>query len=626
MLHEHEGAGSDINGLDDLDDLNVPEPSDDEQKAIKLVNYLFDKSKRHRGKFDSKWLDYYQMFRGDQWKNRRPSYRHAEVINFIAMHILSVVPQMLDSRPRSSFTPSDPTDLEFSEILNDLYEADAQKGSWLMKHAETLFDGHFFGTGYGSLRYDPDLDYGLGRIVHDSEDPFEIYPDPEARDVNDERNSHYIIQAEPRDVDKIKTQYANHPLVGAIKPDLADFTKRGERQISTIRPQFQRQTDKKLPAESFGNDERFLSDKVMVFTLHVKPSDVVEEAEEMTGPDGKVTVRHITKKKFPKGRRLVMINSRIFEDGPLQSDDLKFPFIRYTNYIDPRQFFGISEIEPLESPQRIFNKLISFTLDVLTLTGNPVWLIPTSSGVKPGSFHNAPGMQIPYDGAQPPTRAEGSQLQPYVMQMIDRMAQYFNDVSGSQDVTRGMNPSGVTAAAAIENLQDAAQTRTKQKMRNLDDYLTQFGQQWVQLVLQHYDVPRVYRLTNKQGMDKWFRFHVEHVKDPMSGQTMIDDKGDPQRVAVIKNFNKDPDSGRMLEDNEEKRHLIRGAFDVKVDTQTGLPFVKGERDQKLLSLFDRQIVDREEVLKGMEYPNREAVLERMKEQDEMMAQQAQGAQ
>lgn len=610
MLHEHEGADP-TDGLEDLGDLNVPEPTELEEKTIKLCRHLFEKAKKNRAKYDSKWLDYYQMFRGDQWKNKRPSYRHSEIINFIFMHIQSTVSQMFDARPRADFTAQNPNDLEFAKVLSDLYEADAQKGNWLAKDVEAVFDGHFFGIGFGSIKFDPDADYGLGRIIHDSEDPFEIYPDPEARDVNDEQYSAYLVHAQPRDVEKIKTEYANHPLVGAIKSDLADFTKQDDRSAPNVRPQYNRQTTAKLPAETFsGNDERFMSDNVMVFTYYMKPADVVEEAEEETGSDGAVTVRHITKKKYPKGRRVVMINNRVFEDEPLETDNMKFPFMRYVNYIDPRQFFGISEIEPLESPQRIFNKLVSFVLDVLTLTGNPIWLIPTTSGVKPGSFHNAPGMQVPYDGNQPPTRQEGAQLQPYVIQMIDRMENWFNTLGGNSEVSRGIAPPGVTAASAIENLQDAAGTRTKQKMRNLDAYLTQFGEQYVDYVLQYYTVPRIYRLTDKDGLEKYFRFHVEHDTD---------EYGEEVKTGVIKNFTKDPDTGRMVEDLDEKRYLIRGSFDVKVNTRTGLPFVKGEREQKLLQLFDRQIIDREEVLKGMEYPNHEAVLERMRELDEQQA-------
>jgi hypothetical protein len=631
MLAEHQAPEKDKVSVN----IDVDPPSDQEEKDIKLVTHLFDKARKHRQKFDSRWIDNYKMFRGDQWKSKRPKYLHSECINFIFMHIQSTIPIITDSRPKTTYVPRDPADLEFTEILNDCYEADSQNGNWLHKHTESLFNAHFYGTAYSSMKHNPEAEFGLGAITLDSEDPFNHYPDPEARDVNDDRYSHSHIDAEPRDVEKIRALYSAHPLINAIKPDLLDFTKRDEKSNMSIRPQFERLTqDKNMPAESFGADPAALTDKVMVITAYIKSADVVEERlEAIDEQTGEAKECFVSKKKYPNGRKLVMINNRIFENGPLPNPDCKFPFSRLVNYIDPNQYFGISEVEQLESPQRIFNKLISFTLDVLTLTGNPVWLIPTSSGVKPGSFHNAPGMQIPYDGQTPPTRAEGAQLQPFVIQLIDRMVQWFNDVSGGQDITRGLTTGGVTANAAIENLQDAAQTRVRQKMRNLDAYLVELGRQYAQLALKHYTAPRVFRLTNKDGAEKYFKFHVEPVTEALSigpnGEPVytqkLDEKGDPMREAVIRHYKLEPGKG-LTESLEEKRMLIRGSFDIKVNTATGLPFAKAEKEQRLLQLFDRQIIDAREVLEQIDYPNYEAVLSRVQEQQAAAAaQEQQGA-
>jgi hypothetical protein len=638
ILFEHEAPELEATSTN----LDIPPESEEEEKAIKLVNHLFDKARKNRQKFDSRWIDFYKMFRGDQWKQKRPKYLHSECINFIFMHIQSAVPIMTDARPKPSFLPQNPLDIELAEIMNELFDADYQKGNWLLKIAETIFDGHFYGTGFGSLKWDPDAEFGLGRIVHDTEDPFNLYPDPEARDINDERYSHFIIDAEPRDVEKIRAKYSAHPFVNAIKPDLLDFSKRDEKAQLPIRPQFERLTDKNMPAESFGADPQLLTDKVMVITAYMKPADIVEERlENLDDQTGEVKVSFVAKKRYPKGRKLVMINNRIFEDGPLDNADIRLPYARYVNYIDPRQFFGISEVEQLESPQKIFNKLVSFALDTLTLMGNPIWVIPTSSGVKPGSFANAPATMIPYDGERAPERVEGAQLQPYVLQLIDRLQNWFTDISGSQDVSRGINPTGVTAASAIESLQEAAQTRTRQKMRNLDSYLVELGTQYVQLALQHYDAPRVFRMTDKDGAQKYFKFHVEPVmeekRDP-SGQLQIgpdgqpvytqkyDEKGDPMKLAVVKGYHVDPQLNLTIEDPEEKRLLIRGGFDIKVNTESGLPFKKAEKEQRLLAFFDRQIIDAEEVLKQLEYPNYQAVLERVQaQQAEAAAQQQQGA-
>jgi len=624
LLAEHESREGTAN---ESRDNHMPQMSSEEQKTVKLGMHLWHKSKRHRSKYDKDWINNYKFYRGDQWSRKRPSYLHSEVINFVFQTIQSMVPIMTDARPKPSFLPQDPTDLEFTEVLNDVFESDWQKGNWLQVVAEVIYDAHFYGTSYSSVKFNADGDYGLGRIVYCSEDPLDCYPDPDANDINDEDGkSTSFVTAMPADLEKLRLKYKGHKFEAALKSDVDDLSESTMSKTSAGRRTFVRDTNSELPTVRAFSDEEFGSDaRALVITVYMKPSETTEYREDVVAEDsGGISVQFITKKKFPRGRKLVIIGGYLFEDQPhLDNDDGRFPFQKLVNYILPREFYGMSEIEQLASPQKIFNKLISFTLDVLTLMGNPVWLIPTSSGVKPGSFHTAPGMQIPYDGAEPPRRAEGTQLQPYVMQMIDRVENWFNSVAGSSDITRGITPGSVTAAAAIENLQDAAKTRIRQKMRQLDGYLVQVGSQWVQLALQHYDVPRIFRLTSKEGMDKYFKFHTQAAEDE-NGQPLIGDNGDPVRMAVITKFKTDDALGRMVPD-ETKKMVIRGGFDVKVSTGSGLPFAKGEKEQRLLQLYTSNVIDRRALLEHIEFPNFEPILQRMEEAENAVQSQAQGA-
>jgi len=220
FLEEHEYRGGSANAGPDS---NVPEMDDEEKKLVKLVNHLFEKAKRHRAKYDCNWIDYYRIFRGDQWTKKRPSYRHSEVINFIFMTIQSMVPIMLDSRPRPVFTPRDPGDTEFAEILNELFEADWQSGNWLMKIAEVIYDGHFYGTGFAKLDWDEHALYGLGKIRFKSEEPLDFYPDPDANHINEsEEDSSYVVTMKPTDTEKLRLKYRGHKFESAIKPDVID--------------------------------------------------------------------------------------------------------------------------------------------------------------------------------------------------------------------------------------------------------------------------------------------------------------------------------------------------------------------------------------------------------------------
>ncbi len=83
-------------------------PNTEDRKTIKLVNQIFEKNKKHRKKFDANWLSDYKMFRGKQWQEQRPSYRHSEVINLIFKSIQGQVPILTDSSPTFEFMPQAP--------------------------------------------------------------------------------------------------------------------------------------------------------------------------------------------------------------------------------------------------------------------------------------------------------------------------------------------------------------------------------------------------------------------------------------------------------------------------------------------------------------------------------------
>jgi len=144
------------------------EPTPDERKTIKLVERLFERAKKHRRLYDQQWLEYYRFFRGKQWKEQRPSYRHSEVINFVFRSIQSLVPIQADARPRFEFLPEEPTDLELSNILNDTAEADWTKNNWAAEFYEVLLDSNLYGAGISETCYSPKLK----KILYKSADPF----------------------------------------------------------------------------------------------------------------------------------------------------------------------------------------------------------------------------------------------------------------------------------------------------------------------------------------------------------------------------------------------------------------------------------------------------------------------
>lgn len=590
------------------------QPTTEEERTIKLVDQLYHKAKIARKPYDDKWLQYYRMFRGRQWKDQRPSYRHSEVVNLIFRAIQADVPVLMDSRPTIEFTPQEPGDFELSQVLNDLLESDWQAGNWLYKLTEAVYDAHFYGTGLASLKYDPDASNGLGRIIFQSEDVFCAFPDGNARDVNDKAN--FFVYAEPTSVDLLKREFPQ--VQQYIKSDLIDIAKRERAELSAEEVSYKAPSDGKRGLSTTDTQSRNLDSKddaLRIACFIHDPEYCEDEVTDVDPQTGEPKVSYIQRLKYPNGRHIVTAGGVLCKDEPLEYEDKKFPYLRVTNYILPREFWGISEVEQLESPQIVFNKLVCFALDTLTIMGNPIWIVDKDSGVDTDNLFNRPGMIVEPNAGTRVERVEGVQLQPYVLQMIDRMKSWFDDVSGSSDVSRGIRPEGVTAASAITALQEAQQVRLRQKSRNIDAFLNDFGKMYASRVFQFYSAPRVFRVTNDQNVSRYFKFHMDTVQtpDPATGQMT------EQKVARIRNFELGDDGQHHLSD--EKTLQLRGEFDVRVQSGSSLPFEKNRIEQQSLALFDRNIIDAEEVMKNIKYPNYQAVLQRLAEKAAMQAQQ-----
>lgn len=580
-------------------------PSAEEKSAIKLVESKFEKAKAHRKKYDGDWMMFYKMFRGKQWQEQRPSYRHSEVINMIFQSIQSTVPIQTDARPRIEFIPTEPSDRELSEILNEVCQSDWESKNWLMQLTEMVYDANFFGAGFCSMEYDVDGDYGAGEICYYSKDPFTIYPDPNAVDVN--KKGRYFVEAEAIDVEVLKREFPR--VAKFIKPDLIDLARADRTELDQIR--YKSPVDNKTIVDGSSPYDSLHKEQALKITLWILPDDFDEERKDEKDDLGQVVkTEYVQKLKYPKGRKIVVAGGILCEDAHNPYEDGKFPYARLVNYILPREFWGISEVEQLASPQKIFNKLLSFALDVLTLMGNPIWVVDNTSGIDTDNLVNRPGLVIEKEPNSEVRREEGVQLQPYVLQLVDRMRDWFDGVSGRTEVSQGIAPGGVTAASAISSLQEAAQTRLRLKSRCLDACLQDSGQLYLSRVFQFCTVPKIYRLTNNQNTQKYFRFHVEK-----------NEQG--QQIARVQQYSEGPD-GQSIP-GEIKDYQIQGKFDVRVSTGSSLPFAKAEKFGQAKEMFQLGVIDEEELLKAADYPNWEAVLERVQAKRAQQAQMAQAS-
>lgn len=610
LISEHEPRGA--------SESKAPgyQPDEEQQKTIKMAEMLYQKAKNGRKEHDQKWVDYYRMYRGKQWKEQRPAYRHSEVFNLVWRAIQSEVPLLTDALPKPQFEPENPNDYELSQILNKVLEGDWNYNNWTYKFAEILYDSRIGGTGLGGMGFDPKACDGLGSVKFQSEDFFYQFPDPSARNVND--GSRFYVAAEPVDIEVLKQEYPE--VAKYLKPDITDLMKKDEPGDDMLR--YKAPNNDRLVYEGSSPYDLGGKQEALKITVWVKDMESVEEEfKELDPATQQEKITTVSRLKYPNGRRIVIVSKVLCEDVPMDEPEGKFPRLRLQNYINPREFWGISEVEQLESPQKTYNKIMSFVLDALTITGNPIWKVPTTAGIDTDNLYNRPGLIMEYDGEIAPSREAGVELQGYILPLFDRVKQIFDDISGSNDVSRGVKPEGITAASAIEALQEAQQTRMRQKARNIDAFMQEFGQMYLGYVFENYTVPRIFRITDNQNVTQYFKFHVDSAVDPVTNET--------RRTVRVNDFTPkiDPMTGQELggyAESPERQYVVMGRFDVKIGTGSALPFEKSRIEQQSYALFDRGVIDAEEVLNNIKYPNAKSVLARI-EQKAMMQAQAQMA-
>lgn len=583
-----------------------------EKDAVKLVEKLFLRSKKARAFKDKDWASNYKFFRGIQWSEKRPSYRHSEVLNFVHATIQTIVPILTDSAPIVEFFPENPDDTEFAKILSQLISSKWNRDTWSMVVADAIVDAMIYGTSISEQVWDPEAASGLGDLTFKTKDPHYCYPDPRSIDVNCDEGQYFIL-AEPRDVAEIKRKYPDKAAL--IKPDLSDLdvAKTAKTQLEDFR--VRNSVDQLLLVQGERAHDTDAAPQVLFIQCWLKDESVVEEEITKTEADGKKVKRFQTKKKWPNGRKIFIANNVLLEDDHNPYIDGEFPFARLIDHILPREFWGEGEVDQLKGPQIIIDKLISYAMDIFSLTGNPVWTVSTASGVEPESILNQPGLIISHTPGNAPVRQPGMEVQGSLFATLDRMMDYFDKISGVHDVSRGaapLNASGV----AIDSLQEAAQTKIRLKARNIEAWLTRAGQQMQARVLQFYSIPRIFRVTDNENTEKFFKFAIDET---------VDESGELQRVATVQDIEpvENEAGGQAFTPTQTRQFEIKSNFDTRVSVGSSLPFRKAQREARARELFQLGIYDAEDLLTDLEHPRKEQILEKLQAREQAQAEQAQ---
>lgn len=460
---------------------------------------------------------------GKQWTEKRPTYKSSPVSNRLWSNLIQLVSYLTDIRPSFEIKSSNRTYDDHCEVINKLakswfYNQDIDMTlSQIIIHAATTI-------GYGRLTWNPDLCGGMGDMELKALGPTDLIP---IRPAHNLQGSRGVIYQSVKELSWFRDKF---PILGNKVPAdaaLSKFSKTSKpggpvgRAWEVIGPAMRRifsasaagSVDSVLPLarlrEFWLRDEQRNTSDSTVYVGDIKKGYgyKVEPGEKL----------------YPRGRLIVMGGPIIVYDGPNPFWHGQFPFCAMRLNQVPWSWLGISEFRNQIPLQESMNHILAGILDSVKRAVNPPLLSPSNAfgdAVKKNIDPNMPNAMIYYNPntIAPPQYAQAASLPGFVFETMLYFQRELDSQSGFLDLQgltrRGIIPAGDT----IEQLKQNQQTMVRLKVRYIEGFLKELGNQFVANAFQFYTLKRRIHMLGSDGMT-WDDFDFDPGTMIPSGQS-----------------------------------------------------------------------------------------------------------
>lgn len=416
--------------------------------------------------YHANWREYDEFYMGEHWKVQRPDWRPNPVINYISYIIDQKAPQITQQRPSGILYPTHPADEEAARVFTQATEVVADRCNLDQIVDEVVRTGLLLDISWMKVYWDNKISGGSfqkmnqfqGDVVIETVDPTNVYFDPAATNVQD---CNYIIYANVKSTEWIKEYW-----------------------------------DVEIPPEQTSETDIYNRP-----ILNNNSSKKATFYEYWYREDGQI---HVI---YAAGNRVLKHIRNVYKHG-------RYPFVPFVAKKNRKSILGISECRNLLNNQKLLNKLVEIPVVNSLLVANPIMLVSASSGIDANKVTSKPGQiwTVRDDGAgvkylNPPV------LGGEVFRMIDHMKEFMERIGGVYDANTGETPGGVTAASAIQLLQEQGSIPLKGIMRNLYATLKEVYEQMVELIKEFYTETRYLRITGKDGKIQFMEFNALVYKE-----------------------------------------------------------------------------------------------------------------
>ncbi len=538
------------------------EATEEGSTVISKYEEFFEESKKHMESRRERWRKNEALYYN---KIIVPGPSRATKLKFnIPLAIIETeLPIISDYLPTFDVMPREQNDVFFADMLTKRKNHIEKETKLQKKMLEAAKDSLIYSNGITSVFPKKNSSGEYDGIEISPIDPFTWFPAPGATGMDIRSQARYHIFATPMHVDDIHREYNVR-----IEPEgfMDEF-----RAFHLIK------------GETTGSDADTLCNSALVKECYTMDDD---------------------NDKYPNGRMVIWSNGKLLSDLAIPFE--RIPYFMIGNYKTAHSLFGIGETELVSTQTKAINQVMSSLADVINKTGNPIRKITRSlwSQLKT-KISGIPGEEVIVDKASDLTWDVPPNVPAHTFRYIELLLKLTDVVSGVHDVIEGKKPTGITAAAAIIALQEAAQARVRFKINNeISQYIEDVGT-FIIWILQTYDEEVISIREKDDSGERQFAeydpvgiFDIQGVKegeegfDETTAQSMRDSHFDIEIVGGVR-----LPSGRVASEQRALELFKEGVYGIKPTVMALSEPNKGE----LIDDYNerqgvQQIIERQEQL------------------------------
>lgn len=515
------------------------------------------------------WPLYWRAYRkGDFWSSMTtmPAWKSRPATNIPFQTVQTNTTLLTDSRPVA-------VPVADSGHMDDYYLAEALKAAYLQWFNTVAGDlqvtlgvqtSRIFGLGW--WRLDADSDGQEWTCIHP--DSVRVSPDTTVESFIAGNEPNYLVYEYETTIGKLKKAFPRDGFKKRI--DWTDF-----RSEWTVQSDYERVRPDDQTARSYPFK------KVKVYQVWMKDDSEVEWKD--TIGDSVVTK---AKDKYPGGRVVTVSGGIILDDRSNPYEHGQYPFTPIFAYLAPGQFYPIGDIQNILPLTYLRNRMVQLYFDQAAKTGGGKLFLGRASGLTTADITNAPFevlecndvSAIRYDSYNAPRRD--------LLELINSIDRDIDNTAGIHDISRGARTPGnpVTAQEAAM-LGESDRTRIRLAARLLTWSLNRHARQWC---------------SNAVQFDK-NEYVLKVAADPNEERPGME--GVPQ-VPVTFSF-------ADLKVGDKVRDGLH--YGIKFTEFSSLPMSINEDKNMAFGLFDRGLIDEEDLLLALDYPNARHVAQKARE-------------